>query len=78
MTALNLTQNERRKVTDYIFEKCVVFLHWIARKLGTSYEAVNVWVFCVIWPLFTLFLMGWIVWLLMHRHPAPENITIIR
>ena len=60
MTALNLTQNERRKVTDYIFEKCVVFLHWIARKLGTSYEAVNVWFFCVIWPLFTLFLMGWI------------------
>ena len=47
-------------MTDYIFEKCVVFLHWIARKLGTSYEAVNVWFFCVIWPLFTLFLMGWI------------------
>ena len=27
---------------DYIFEKCVVFLHWVARKLGTTYEAVNV------------------------------------
>jgi hypothetical protein len=60
------------KMTDYIFEKCVVFLHWLARKLGTTYEAVNVWLFCVIWPLLTLFLMGWVVWLLMHRHPVPQ------
>ena len=58
-------------MTDYIFEKCVVFLHWLARKFGTTYEAINVWIFCIIWPAFTLFLIGWIVWLLMHRYPHP-------
>ena len=54
-------------MTDYIFEKSVVFLHWLARKLGITYEAINVWSFCIIWPLFTLALIGWVVWLLMHR-----------
>ena len=58
-------------MTDYIFERCVVLLHWIARKVGTTYEAINVWIFCIIWPLFTLALIGWVVWLLMHRYPHP-------
>ena len=58
-------------MTDYIFEKCVVLLHWLARKCGTTYEAINVWIFCIIWPLFTMALIGWVVWLLMHRYPHP-------
>ncbi len=24
------------------------------RKLGTTYNAINVWIFCVIWPLITI------------------------
>ena len=58
-------------MTETIFEKCVVFLHWLARKLGTTNEAINVWIFCMFWPLFTLALIGWVVW----RHaPLPPSL----
>ena len=29
---------------------------------GTTYEAVNVWIFCVIWPLLTLGLVAVVIW----------------
>ena len=35
---------------DFIFHQCVRLLEWSARKLGTTYNAINVWIFCVIWP----------------------------
>lgn len=28
-----------------------------ARFFGTSYNAINIWIFCVIWPLVTLALI---------------------
>ncbi len=49
-------------MTDRIFQLCVDLLVWLARLLGTSYEVVNVWIFCVIWPIFTLLLVGIVVW----------------
>ena len=33
---------------------CVCLLEWAARKLGTTYNAINVWIFCVIWPAITI------------------------
>ena len=42
---------------DSIFDLCVVFLLWLARVTGTTYKQINVIVFCVLWPLFTLGLM---------------------
>jgi hypothetical protein len=39
---------------DFIFSQCVRLLEWAARKLGTTYNAINVWIFCVIWPAFTI------------------------
>ena len=50
---------------DKLFWDCVRLLHWAAKKLGTTYEAVNVWFFCVIWPAFTLAL---IVLVVVQRH----------
>lgn len=41
-------------MTDKIFMKCVHLLEKAAKKLGISYQAINVWVFCVIWPIITL------------------------
>jgi len=32
-----------------------------SRHLGTTYEAANVWVFIVIWPIFTLSLIAVVV-----------------
>jgi len=40
-----------------IFDCCVQLLLWLGGKFGMSYEAINVWVFCVVWPIFTAFLI---------------------
>lgn len=42
---------------DQIFDWCVrVLVHWAA-ILGITYKEINVWVFVIIWPILTLFLM---------------------
>jgi MprA protease rhombosortase-interaction domain-containing protein len=43
---------------DQVFDLCVWLLVKLAERLGTSYEAVNVWIFVVIWPALTLALIG--------------------
>lgn len=48
-------------MTDAIFNLCVWLLHQLADLLGTSYQAVNVWIFVVLWPLFTLALIGVVI-----------------
>ena len=42
---------------DKLFWLCVKFLHWLAGKCGTTYEAINIWIFCIIWPVITLALV---------------------
>ena len=42
---------------DYIFKLCVVLLTELAQFLGTSYEAINIWIFVIIWPILTLYLI---------------------
>ena len=42
---------------DRIFDLCVVFLVWLSQVTGTTYKQVNVIVFCILWPLFTLALV---------------------
>ena len=42
------------KKIDIIFYLCVHFLQWLAKKLGMTYNEVNVWLFCVILPLIML------------------------
>ncbi len=49
-------------MTNRIFQLCVDLLVWLAHLLGMTYEEVNVWIFCVIWPLFTLLLIAVVVW----------------
>jgi hypothetical protein len=39
---------------DVVFNWCVDLLNGAAGLLGISYNAINVWIFCVIWPLITL------------------------
>ena len=38
---------------DKAFSSCVKFLEKSAKLIGMTYEEINVWVFCVIWPLIT-------------------------
>jgi hypothetical protein len=36
------------------FNLCVDFLLWISRITGLTYVEINVWIFCIIWPLITM------------------------
>jgi hypothetical protein len=42
---------------DQIFDICVLLLIFLANQLGTTYKAINVWVFVVIWSALTLTLI---------------------
>jgi hypothetical protein len=42
---------------DRIFDLCVVFLVWLSQVTGTTYKQINVIVFCILWPIFTLALV---------------------
>ncbi len=42
---------------DVIFYSCMWLLCRLAGVLCTTYQAVNEWIFVVLWPLFTLALM---------------------
>lgn len=44
---------------DLIFNWAVIALVWLGKLLGITYEEINVWLFCIAWPLFTLILMIW-------------------
>ena len=46
---------------DETFNFCVYLLYDIAGILGISYEEINVWLFCVIWPLLSLVLLAEII-----------------
>ncbi|MCC6864966.1 MAG: hypothetical protein IT280_02270 [Ignavibacteria bacterium] len=43
-----------------IFDLCVEFLLWLGGNLGLSYKAINVIIFCIIWPILTVWLIVYI------------------
>jgi hypothetical protein len=49
---------------DFIFYRSVDALILLARLLGISYQEINVWLFCVAWPIATLAMMVmiWKLW----------------
>lgn len=44
-------------VIDFVFDACVNLLLIIGALTGLSYNAVNVIIFCVVWPILTLILL---------------------
>ena len=42
---------------DLIFKMCVIALVDLASILGITYEEVNVWLFVIIWPVLTVYLI---------------------
>ncbi len=44
-------------MSDKIFELCVNFLEWLAKKLGISYEQLNVILFVFLMPALFLLLL---------------------
>ena len=46
---------------DQTFNFCVHLLYDLANILGISYEEINVWIFCVIWPVASLILFAEVI-----------------
>jgi len=46
---------------DAIFDWCVEVLVYFAGVLGITYKEINVWVFVIIWPIFTLTLIAIVI-----------------
>ena len=44
-------------IINFVFYGSVDALVWLARLFGFTYQEINVLIFCVAWPLFTLALM---------------------
>ena len=43
---------------DQVFDFCVWLLVVTARWCGTSYKAINVWIFVILWPLVFVLLLA--------------------
>ena len=46
---------------DQTFNFCVYLLYDMADILGITYEEINVWIFCVIWPIASLILFAEVI-----------------
>ena len=42
---------------DLIFKTCIITLVDLASILGMTYEEINVWLFVIIWPALTVYLI---------------------
>jgi hypothetical protein len=66
------------EMVDTIFDLCVLLLLFLADLFGMTYKAINVWIFVVIWPAFTLALIAIVVWqrltiCRLQGKPTEEN-----
>ena len=57
---------------DYTFNLAVRWLYAWADVLGITYEEINVWLFCIAWPLTSTAMLIWIV--VLRR----KNLTLRR
>ena len=59
-----------QQIVNYIFHLCVVFLFWLGELTGLGYYGINVLIFCVIWPLFTI----WLIWLVLKQRKEIKKL----
>ena len=52
---------------------CIRFLYKASDYLGMSYEEINVWLFCVIWPFLSLVLFAEIIKLKIKNEQMLKN-----
>ena len=58
---------------DTVFIFCVVLLVDLANILGITYEEINVWIFCIIWPLLSLILFAEVIRLRIKNEQMIKN-----
>ena len=66
-------------MNNEVFDGCVAILTWLARLCHCSYEAINVLIFCVLWPMLTVWLATWcVLWYteaMMWKKLYAANVT---
>ena len=60
---------------DYTFDVSVRALFYWAKLMGITYEEINVWLFCIAWPIATLAMMGAIVMLWRSNRSMREQLA---
>ena len=68
-----MSANSGIKWIDETFDFCVTLLFDVADIIGISYEEINVWMFCVIWPILTLIMFGEILRLRLKINSLNKN-----
>lgn len=63
-----MSANSGVKWVDETFDFCVELLIDSGRFLGISYEEINVWLFVVIWPLFSFVLFAEVIRLRIKKN----------
>ena len=58
---------------DVTFNFCVYLLYDLANILGITYEEINVWIFCVIWPVASLVLFAEVIRLRLKISSQNKN-----
>ena len=58
---------------DTTFNFCVYLLYDLANILGITYEEINVWIFCVIWPVASLVLFAEVIRLRLKISSRNQN-----
>ena len=58
---------------DTVYDWAVHALVWFARLLGITYEEINVWLFCIIWPFITLSLIVGLI-VLWRKNKVLESV----
>lgn len=56
-----------------IFDLCVKFLLWLGENFGLSYKAINVIIFCIIWPIVTIWMIIYIIKLKSKLKQFKQN-----
>ncbi|NQT11440.1 MAG: hypothetical protein HQ582_01740 [Planctomycetes bacterium] len=63
---------------DRIFDACVWLLVQVAWLTGMTYKEINVWIFCVIWPLLTLGLIVLVVVQWRGLRKLKQDLQLLR
>ena len=61
------------QLITFIFRACVNFLLWLGNLTGLGYMGINVLIFCVIWPIFTV----WLIWLVFKQRKGIQELRNI-
>ena len=40
---------------DSLFNACVLLLVWLSDLLNITYEEINIYLFCLVWPMLTVY-----------------------